>query len=99
MNIFKYRTSPQDEWMTFPVIKGEKGDTGPQGINGPRGKQGEQGPEGVPGPPGHTPIKGIDYFTEEDINEVLAEYQTEAQVKALIAAAFSEIATAEGGSY
>lgn len=72
MNIFKYRTSPQDEWMTFPVIKGD---------------------------PGYTPIKGIDYFTEEDINEALAEYQTEAQVKALIAAAFSEIATAEGGSY
>lgn len=41
--------------------QGLKGDTGPQGI---QGIQGEQGPKGDDG---YTPIKGVDYFTAEDI--------------------------------
>lgn len=39
-------------------LKGEKGDTGEQGI---QGIQGEKGADG------YTPVKGVDYFTEEDI--------------------------------
>lgn len=46
---------------------------GPQGLQGP---QGEQGPKGATGPAGYTPVKGVDYFTEADkqelVNEVLA---------------------------
>ena len=51
-------------------LKGDKGDTGsigpqgPQGIQGPQGEQGIQGPQG---PDGYTPVKGVDYFTQEDI--------------------------------
>lgn len=71
--------------------KGDKGDTGPQGLQGPQGEKGDTGPQGVqgePGPagpkgdtgatgvPGYTPVKGTDYFTEEDkaelVNAVLA---------------------------
>lgn len=64
--------------------KGDKGDTGPAGPQGPQGEPGERGPEGPqgiqgePGPrgeqgpvglAGYTPVKGTDYFTEEDKEE------------------------------
>ena len=51
-------------------IKGEKGDKGDKGDTGPQGEKGEQGIQGiqgVPGKDGYTPVKGVDYFTEEDI--------------------------------
>lgn len=46
---------------------GAKGDTGPEG---PRGPQGETGPTGADG---KTPVKGTDYFTPTDVNEIAAE--------------------------
>ena len=47
--------------------QGEKGEVGPQG---PQGEKGEQGPQGEKGADGHTPVKGVDYFTEEEVNEI-----------------------------
>ena len=47
-----------------PGAKGDKGDTGPQG---PAGQDGAQGPKGDDG---YTPIKGVDYFTQEDIDSL-----------------------------
>lgn len=59
--------------------QGPMGPMGPQGEVGPQGPQGEQGPAGEVGPmgpegpagkdgaDGYTPVKGVDYFTEEDI--------------------------------
>lgn len=44
---------------------------GPQGDKGEPGKDGEQGPQGEPGKDGITPVKGTDYFTEEDKNEMV----------------------------
>ena len=41
-------------------LKGEKGDAGPQGETGPAGADGK------------TPVKGTDYFTESDVNEIAA---------------------------
>jgi hypothetical protein len=32
---------------------------------------GPQGPQGIPGEEGYTPQKGIDYFTEEEIQEIV----------------------------
>ena len=46
-------------------IKGPKGDTGPAGPAGPAGTQ---------GPAGYTPVKGKDYFTEEDKKSLAAYY-------------------------
>lgn len=46
---------------------GAKGDTGPEG---PRGLQGKTGPAGADG---KTPVKGTDYFTPADVNEIAAE--------------------------
>lgn len=62
--------------------KGDKGDTGAQGPAGPAGADGApgkdgdtgpQGPKGDPGADGKTPIKGTDYFTPTDVNEIAAE--------------------------
>ena len=61
-------------------LKGDKGDQGPQGIQGEpftyedfteeqlaalKGEPGEDGQDG------YTPIKGTDYYTEEDKNEIV----------------------------
>lgn len=53
--------------------KGDKGEQGEQGEKGERGEQGlpgekgEQGEQGEKGDDGYTPVKGVDYFTEEDL--------------------------------
>jgi len=55
---------------------GEKGETGAKGEQGPKGDKGdpgEVGPQGIQGPKGddgYTPVKGIDYFTQNDINGI-----------------------------
>ena len=62
---------PQGE----PGEKGEKGDPGEKGEpgeTGPQGEPGVPGKDGVDGKDGYTPVKGIDYFTEEDKNELVA---------------------------
>lgn len=59
--------------------KGDKGDQGEQGPAGPKGEQGiqgeigPQGPQGPQGEPGYTPMRGVDYWTEEDKAEIIAE--------------------------
>ena len=56
--------------------RGEKGDKGDPGADGPKGEtgaqgsKGEPGPEGPQGPAGKTPVKGTDYFTQADKQEI-----------------------------
>lgn len=64
--------------------KGDKGDTGEQGPQGEQGPKGETGPKGdkgetgkdgsngKDGADGYTPVKGVDYWTEED-QEAIAQ--------------------------
>lgn len=85
------------DMASFDVIQGpqgEKGEKGDTGQEGPQGIQGEQGLQGEPGPKGesgYTPVKGIDYFTDEDlknIKELVAEKSepyVDDDVKALFA--------------
>lgn len=47
--------------------KGSKGDTGATGPEGPQGKKGDKGIDGK------TPVKGTDYFTEADKEEMVEE--------------------------
>lgn len=59
--------------------KGEKGDRGEQGVQGIQGIQGvkgdpgKDGTNGKDGADGYTPIKGTDYFTEADKQELAEE--------------------------
>lgn len=43
---------------------------GARGLKGEVGSQGPQGPIGPQGEDGYTPIKGVDYFTPEDIASI-----------------------------
>lgn len=58
--------------------KGDKGDTGAAGATGPQGPQGEKGDTGATGAAGKdgtngvTPVRGVDYWTEEDKAEIIA---------------------------
>lgn len=61
-------------------LKGAKGETGPQGPKG------NNGADGHPGADGYTPVKGKDYFTEADKNE-------------LVNAVLTALPAAEGVSY
>lgn len=59
--------------------QGVQGPEGPQGKQGPQGNPGERGPEGKQGiqgqngNDGHTPVRGVDYWTEDDKKEILNE--------------------------
>lgn len=66
-------TGPQGE-------KGEIGDTGPQGPKGDKGEKGDTGATGAAGADGkdgYTPVKGTDYWTEEDKAEIESYIDTE----------------------
>ena len=62
-------------------IQGPKGDKGDQGIQGPQGEQGIQGIQGPKGDTGergqngNTPVKGVDYFTPQDILEFSQNFE------------------------
>lgn len=51
-------------------IQGEQGIQGPQGERGLQGPTGAKGDKGDTGEAGYTPQKGIDYFTQEDIESL-----------------------------
>lgn len=65
---------------------------GPQGERGPKGETGAKGATGAQGPKGDTPVKGVDYFTEQDIADIIAQvpsadltnYATKAEVETAI---------------
>ena len=53
-----------------PGERGPKGETGAPGEQGPKGETGSTGPQGPQGPAGETPVKGTDYFTQADKQEI-----------------------------
>lgn len=59
------------QWKYIGTLKGVKGDKGDKGDKGEQGIQGIQGIQGLPGADGKTPVKGTDYFTTSDINEIV----------------------------
>ena len=71
----KLYTKTIDAWVFITDFSGA---TGIQGEQGPQGIQGIQGPIG---PQGEKPIAGIDYFTEEDKNEMIEEISRDANSK------------------
>ena len=53
-------------------LKGDKGDIGATGATGPKGDTGPKGEKGAAGANGYTPVRGTDYWTEEDKAEIRA---------------------------
>lgn len=59
--------------------QGEVGPQGIQGIQGPKGEQGEQGVQGATGPQGpagsdgYTPVRGTDYWTAADQEQIVSD--------------------------
>ena len=49
---------------------GIDGTNGIDGINGTNGKDGKNGKDGTNGKDGKTPIKGVDYFTQAEIQQI-----------------------------
>lgn len=46
---------------------------GPQGPQGEKGEPGVNGANGIDGKDGYTPVKGTDYWTEEDKSEIVSD--------------------------
>ena len=65
---FTYDDFTDEQLASLTGPRGPKGDQGERGERGVRGIQGLQGPKGEPG---YTPVKGVDYFTEEDKNQII----------------------------
>ena len=53
--------------------QGVQGPQGPEGPTGPAGPQGKEGPQGQPGEDGKTPERGVDYWTPQDIAQIVEE--------------------------
>ena len=54
--------------------QGPQGDPGPKGDKGDKGDTGEQGPQGIQGiqgEKGDSPVKGVDYWTATDKQEII----------------------------
>ena len=58
---------------TLPVKNGSKGSQGDKGEQGVQGATGPQGEKGETGADGYTPVKGTDYWTEEDKAEIMSD--------------------------
>ena len=67
----------EEEWLAS--LKGEQGEKGEQGNPGEKGEKGDtgaagkDGTNGKDGADGATPVKGEDYYTEEDKAEIVAD--------------------------
>lgn len=53
-----------------------KGDTGATGSKGDKGEKGDKGDTGATGASGYTPVRGTDYWTTADKNEIITSAST-----------------------
>lgn len=53
--------------------KGDKGDTGEQGPKGEKGNTGATGAQGPAGANGYTPVRGTDYWTAADQEQIVSD--------------------------
>lgn len=75
----QYSSDGGENWNNLIAMEDLIGPAGPAGPAGPKGDKGDAGEAGPAGPagadgkdgaPGYTPVKGTDYFTEEDKQEI-----------------------------
>lgn len=58
---------------TIDIMDGKNGIDGKDGADGKNGIDGKDGTNGKDGVDGKTPVKGVDYFTPEDVSKVAEE--------------------------
>lgn len=71
MNVLKIRNDANSPWTDIVALVGPAGPQGIQGPMGPAGQTGQTGPQGPVGPAGYTPVKGTDYWTDADKQEII----------------------------
>ena len=70
----QYSTDGGSTWTNLIAVaelKGGKGDPGAPGAQGEKGEKGEKGDPGAKGDPGKTPVRGADYWTAADKQEIV----------------------------
>lgn len=70
---FTYADFTAEQLAELKGPKGEKGDTGEQGPQGPKGDKGEKGDTGPAGANGYTPVRGTDYWTAADQEQIVSD--------------------------
>ena len=60
-----------NEYWQLIAEKGQDGEKGETGERGEKGQEGTNGTNGKDGIDGKTPVKGTDYYTEEDKQEIV----------------------------
>lgn len=71
MNVLKIRNDANSPWTDIVALVGPTGPQGGIGPVGPAGQTGQTGPQGPVGPAGYTPVKGTDYWTDADKQEII----------------------------
>lgn len=70
MPVLYIRDTSTGKFIGIPTIKGDPGKDGTVSFDDLTEEQ-KASLKGEPGADGYTPVKGKDYFTEEDINEIV----------------------------
>ena len=71
--------------MIVPQLSAEQNLNGALAVGrGERGEQGPVGPKGERGEPGYTPVKGVDYFHQEDIEKIREGMATKDYIDAIL---------------
>ena len=83
MQLLKFRPNKESEWQEIATLVGPPGPKGDKGdpftyadfteeqLAALRGPEGPQGIQGEVGPAGTTPVRGVDYWTNEDKTEII----------------------------
>lgn len=83
MQLLKFRPNKESEWQEIATIVGPPGPKGDKGdpftysdftqeqLAALRGPEGPQGIQGEVGPAGYTPVRGTDYWTDADKQEII----------------------------
>lgn len=88
-------TGTKAEWILSLI--GPEGPAGANGRDGSDGKDGATGPagkDGINGKDGYTPIKGVDYFTDADKEEIADSVPKECLVVEYNVTTFKDVQTA-----
>ena len=62
--------------IDIPAIVGAPGEKGETGAQGEKGDKGDPGANGANGEDGYTPLRGTDYWTEADKDEIKSYVDT-----------------------